>query len=102
MKQYLWATLLALSCLVAWEQKASAWGCGGGCGGGPSCFFPCQGIVPGPWYDFWPSGPCGQMAASCSYGHWHYSNHFQTPAPFPNDSFCNDYGGFYPSYWYGR
>jgi hypothetical protein len=32
--------------------------------------------------------------------HWNYSMHFQTPVPI-GDSFCSDYGGFYPGYWYG-
>lgn len=101
MKRIVWAAVLALPFLVASEQRAAAWGCcgGGGCGGN-SHFFPCLGIVPGPWYNYWPMGPCGAMATSCPYSHWHYPDHFRTPAPI-GESFCSDYGGFYPSYWYG-
>ena len=99
MRQFLWAALLAVPLLVAAEQKASAWGC---CdGGGHSHFFPCFGIVPGPWYAYWPMGPCGAMATQYPYCGWRYPCHFQAAAPV-GDSFCSDYGGFYPGYWYGR
>jgi hypothetical protein len=98
MKRLLWAALLALPLLAVSEQKASAWGCCGGCGHGH--YFPCMGIVPGPWYLYWP-GSSGAMEAPGTFGHWHYPCHFQTPAPI-GESFCSDYGGFYPSYWYGR
>jgi len=98
MKQFLWAALLALPLFAATEQKASAWGC---CGGGDGHFFPCLGIVPGPWYLYWPTGPCGAMAAPDNFGAWRYPCHFQTPV-LVGDSFCSDYGGYYPGYWYGR
>ena len=104
MNRFLWAALLALPFLAASGQKASAWGCCGGCGGcsgfGFARFLPCSGTAPGPWYLYWPKGPCGAMVAQGSFGHWRYPNHFQTPVPV-GDSFCSDYGGFYPSYWYG-
>jgi hypothetical protein len=102
MKQFLWAALLACPLLAAAERTALAWGCPD-CsqGGGHSHFFPCLGVVPGPWYMYWPTGPGGAMAASQPYSGWRYPSHFQNPAPI-GDSFCSDYGGFYPSYWYGR
>jgi len=124
MKQFLCAAVLALALLAAAEQKASAWGCcgggglghlcpfGGGCGGGgrnPLCpsgrgcgggrlgsLFPCLGIVPGPWYTYWPDGGIPAQG-----GDWRYWMHFQTPAPI-GESFCSDYGGYYPGYWYGQ
>jgi hypothetical protein len=98
MKPLLWAALLALPLLALADQKASAWGC---CEGGHSHFFPCLGVVPGPWYSYWPTGSCGAMAAPHSFGGWKYPCHFQAPVPV-GDSFCSDYGGFYPGYWYGR
>lgn len=99
MRQFLWAALLAVPLLAVAEQRASAWGC---CGGdGHSHFFPCLGIVPGPWYDYWPLGPCGAMATAEPYCGWHYPCHFQAVVPI-GDSFCSDYGGYYPGYWYGR
>jgi hypothetical protein len=99
MRQFLWAALLAVPLFAAAGQKASAWGC---CDCGHSHFYPCLGVVPGPWYTYWPTGPGGAMASSAYFGEWKYPCHFQTPAPFPVDSFCSDYGGFYPAYWYGR
>ena len=99
MRQFLWAALLAAPLFVAAEQKASAWGC---CDCGHSHFFPCFGVVPGPWYAYWPMGPGGAMAAQQPYCGWRYPCHFQNPVPV-GDSFCSDYGGgYYPSYWYGR
>jgi len=104
MSQFVRAALLALPLVAGVEQKAFAWGCCCECGQGQSHFFPCLGIVPGPWYSYWPTGPGGEMTSSGYYGQWKYPNHFQTPAPIPvGESFCSDYGGgFYPSYWYGR
>jgi hypothetical protein len=106
MKRFLWVALLALPFLAVSGQKASAWGlcadCGGCAGGGQGHFFPCLGIVPGPWYNYWPKGPGGGMVGP-SIPHWRFPMNFQTPAPIPvGESFCSDYGGFYPSYWYGN
>jgi hypothetical protein len=107
MRRFLWAAAVALPLLAVAEQRASAWGCcGPGCGlglFGKPHYFPCLGVVPGPWYTYWPTGPGGEMISEAYFGHWKYRFHFQTPVPI-GDSFCSDYGGggFYPSYWYGR
>ena len=109
MRRFLWAALLALPLVAAAEQKAFAWGCCG-CGlgglfggGGAGNYFPCLGIVPGPWYTYWPVGPGGEMISDSASGRWRYRFHFQTPVPI-GESFCSDYGsgGYYPSYWYGQ
>jgi hypothetical protein len=97
MRQFLWAALLALLLFATLEQKASAWGCCDGSGSGH--YFSCLGVVPGPWYLYWPTGVEGSSTGS--FGNWSYPCHFQTPVPI-GDSFCSDYGGFYPGYWYGR
>ena len=103
MRQFVWAALLALLLFATAEQKVSAWGCcccGGGSGDGH--YFPCLGIVPGPWYLYWPSGVEGNPTGS--FGNWKYPCNFQAPVPV-GESFCSDYGGiggYYPGYWYGH
>jgi hypothetical protein len=105
MRRLIWAAVAALPLLAVAEQRASAWGCCGPglAGGGDPRFFPCLGIVPGPWYTYWPTGPGGEMISDSYSGAWRYRFHFQTPVPI-GESFCSDYGsgGYYPSYWYGR
>lgn len=139
MKKFVWAALLAIPTLAALDQRASAGGpcfiydlcgcrikfcpniscsaCGIRCGpsGGPS-FNECCGVVPGPWYTFWPNGGC-MMTSPYTCAKWMYDDHFQMTAPwgpaypsappcygsgpqFPGTSMMT--GGYVPSYWYGH
>src|SRR5437868_2865798 len=70
-------------------------GCGGGYGGsgygnpdlcGPH-FNECAGVVPGPWYTYWPYGGAPVMTSPYSYWNWTYDDHFRygsggTPFPY--------------------
>jgi hypothetical protein len=96
--------------------------CGGGYGGGygGSCGADCSGVVPGPWYTYWPTpGNPYVQSAPQAYPGWTYFDNFQTPAPvypfWPTSpsSYAGsvNYGmqytnyqptNYYPSYWYGR
>ena len=82
------------------------------------------GIVPGPWYTYWPGGGCdNRMTSAYANDCWTYEMNFQTPAPmfpyWPPSQTPNTYlsspgsptfypnmgyqpAGYYPSYWYGR
>ncbi|HLN30794.1 MAG TPA: hypothetical protein VK395_23850 [Gemmataceae bacterium] len=152
MNKLIWAALLGLPALALYPQQAAADGClnlQGGfrlkicasgffkawcepCGCAPACapgcggsggFNECSGVVPGPWYLYWPYGGSGYMTAPSTYPGWVYDNNFQTPAPvypyWPQSSapaaaapgyqapsqFLNTStqpAGYYPSYWYGR
>ena len=122
MKKCLWAVILALPMFAVSPQKAWAFGpyygpcwamhgasavkslLGGDCSCACSCgpcggFNECCGIVPGPWYLYWPQG-CPPVMAAPYYGCWSYANHFQSPAPV--GWYCPPAPGSYPSYWYGR
>jgi hypothetical protein len=95
-------------------------GCpGGGCNGCPG-FDECHGIVPGPWYTYWPYGGMPFQSSSEAYPAWVYDMHFQTPAPVPYPfwpaasptAFAAGEAppvaasvqsvGYTPQYWYGR
>ena len=96
-------------------------GCGqahAGCGCGlcnPYAFNQCAGLLPGPWYTFWPAPGTNVMTSSYTYPNWFYDDNFrQVPAPPPYG-----YGyapvaavsprptalqpaNYYPSYWYAN
>ncbi len=148
MKKLLWAAGLALPLLALSQQKVQAQGhvfmaqvnccrikvclpscpkcceintyCFGCCNGAD--YDACHGVVPGPWYSYWPSGD-GTTMTGAVYPYWMYDDHFQVSAPiYPywpgsaapvaatgaevsagqNLSSNFQPAGFYPSYWYGR
>jgi hypothetical protein len=113
MKRLAWAALLALPLSAASPQRASAnggfcwvhdfcrfkvkicaqcypnchcpptYGMGwGGDSAGPA-FDECHGVVPGPWYTYWPYGGAPFMTSPYQFATWSYDNNFQTPAPYP-------------------
>src|SRR5262249_34555680 len=65
------------------------WGGGwGGWGGGDACgasFDQCHGVVPGPWYTFWPYGGAPFMTSPYTSSTWTYDSNFQgtPPSAFP-------------------
>jgi hypothetical protein len=120
MRKFLWATLV-LPLFTLSQQKATAdnryapcWalhglsgvksllhgGCGCCCSCGPCIGYnECCGVVPGPWYLYWPAGCPPVMSGPPAMG-WSYADHFQVSAPVPYP--CAPPPGTYPSYWYGR
>jgi hypothetical protein len=81
------------------------------------------GIVPGPWYTYWPYGGGCTMTSPYENPCWVYENNFTMSAPiypywpasptpysvlsspgrptaYPTSGLQP--GGYYPSYWYGR
>ena len=61
-------------------------GWGGWGGGGNACgpaFDECHGVVPGPWYTYWPYGGAPVMTSPYNFPAWVYDDHFQVPAPSP-------------------
>jgi hypothetical protein len=63
---------------------APSFGCGGW--GGDACgasFDECHGVVPGPWYTYWPYGGAPVMTSPYNFPAWMYDDNFQTPAPSP-------------------
>jgi hypothetical protein len=123
MKKFIWAGLLALPLAVCPASTARA--------DGPIVSWVFQlkgqfntGIVPGPWYTYWPGGGCdNRMTSAYANDCWTYEMNFQTPAPmfpyWPPSQTPNTYlsspgsptfypnmgyqpAGYYPSYWYGR
>jgi hypothetical protein len=118
MKKFLWAALVMVLFLAAGQERASAehryapcWALHGLSGisslfsGGCCCscgpcggYNDCCGVVPGPWYLYWPAG-CPPAMYGPLPGCWSYADHFQVSAPVP---FCAAPPGAYPSYWYGR
>jgi hypothetical protein len=129
MKKMLWASLTTLLFLAVHQSHARAdilgrmapVGLGARmfaccvltCDAHRPWFDECHGIVPGPWYLYWPYDGSGGMTSPVSSNHWHYENHFQTPAPiypywaasqgvYPTPSTGFQATGYYPDYWYGR
>jgi hypothetical protein len=113
MRKLAWAALLSLPLLAVSQQKASAdggfcWvhdfcqfrlklcaqcygnGCCGPChlGGhsrdhcGPA-FDECHGIVPGPWYTYWPYDGAPFMTSPYNFPAWVYDDNFKYGAPSP-------------------
>ena len=67
---------------------APHFGCGscGGGWGGDACggtFDECHGVVPGPWYTYWPYGGAPVMTSPYNYPAWVYDDNFQTQGSFP-------------------
>jgi hypothetical protein len=81
------------------------------------------GIVPGPWYTYWPSDGGYVMTSQYANCCWTYESNFNTSAPiypfwptsptpyttlsgndFPSSFPATGFqpGGYYPSYWYGN
>jgi hypothetical protein len=129
MKKMLWASLAALLFVVVHQPTARAdvlgrltpFGVGlhmfaSGvlcCDPHRPAFNECAGIVPGPWYLYWPYDGSCRMTSPISSFHWEYECHFQTPAPvypywaasqgvYPTPATGFQATGYYPSYWYGR
>jgi hypothetical protein len=94
-------------------------GCGqghGGCGCGicnPYAFNQCAGLLPGPWYTFWPAPGSGVMTSNYIYPNWRYDDNFLQVAAPPPYGYGNapvagigampgafQTVGYYPSYWY--
>jgi hypothetical protein len=45
------------------------------------CFNECHGVVPGPWYTYWPYGGAPVMTSpvQANYWHWTYDDNFRGP-----------------------
>jgi hypothetical protein len=85
----------------------SPWGFNGGGGGCDGCGGGCSGVVPGPWYTYWPYGGAPAMTSPFSDPGWTYESNFQTPAPiaypfWPAAASTAPSAGSYPSYWAGH
>jgi hypothetical protein len=50
------------------------------------CFNECAGVVPGPWYTYWPYGGAPVMTSPFNFWSWNYDDNFRLTsgaAPFP-------------------
>src|SRR5207302_11264433 len=83
--------ICAAGCLKAWCEPFCCAPSGGGCcgsggyggGGAAATFNECSGVVPGPWYTYWPYGGQPAMTSPYETPGWVYENNFQLPAPVP-------------------
>ncbi len=112
-----WCEPFGPCCAPCGTGGCGAGGCGYG-GGAVASYDACHGVVPGPWYTYWPYGGQPYMTSPVQTPGWVYDMNFQTPAPYPNPylgfgavaanpaAAAYNVGfqpvGYYPSYWYGR
>jgi hypothetical protein len=120
--------ICATGCFKAWCEPFCGCNpcCGGGGYGGAAAYNECHGVVPGPWYTYWPSAQNpAVMTSPYETPGWNYAMNFQTPAPIPGGfpywpaaaaaqpaatatvaapppATNLQPAGYYPSYWYGR